>query len=120
KRGTRMLSSSKKRALMVLASAATVGLALAGCQAGGGDNGGGGDGAILVGTTDKVVTLDPAGSYDNGSFSVQNQVFGFLLNSPLGTPDVEPDLAESAEFISPNEYQVVLKPGLKFANGNDL
>ncbi len=113
--------TNNKRLIGVLAGSAAFALVLAGCQTGGGDNGGGaGDGAILVGTTDKVVTLDPAGSYDNGSFSVQNQVFGFLLNSPLGSPDVEPDLAESVEFISPTEYQVTLKPGLKFANGNDL
>jgi peptide/nickel transport system substrate-binding protein len=113
--------TNNKRLIGVLAGSAAFALVLAGCQTGGGDDGGGGgDGAILVGTTDKVVTLDPAGSYDNGSFSVQNQVFGFLLNSPLGSPDVEPDLAESVEFISPTEYQVTLKPGLKFANGNDL
>lgn len=105
----------------MLAGAAGFALVLAGCQGGGGGGGGDtGDGAILIGTTDKVVTLDPAGSYDNGSFSVQNQVFGFLMNSPLGSPDVEPDLAESAEFTSPSEYTVKLKPGLKFANGNDL
>jgi peptide/nickel transport system substrate-binding protein len=118
-----MTSGTKnKRLIGVLAGSAAFALVLAGCQTGGGDDGGGGagDGAILVGTTDKVTTLDPAGSYDNGSFSVQNQVFAFLLNSPLGSPDVEPDLAESVEFISPTEYQVTLKPGLKFANGNDL
>ena len=114
--------TNKKRLIGVLAGSAAFALVLAGCQTGGSTDGGGGgdDGAILVGTTDKVVTLDPAGSYDNGSFSVQNQVFAFLLNSPLGSPDVEPDLAESVEFISPTEYQVTPKPGLKFANGNDL
>ncbi len=107
-----------KRALAVLAGSAVFALALAGCTPS--DGGGTGDGSILVGTTDKVVTLDPAGSYDNGSFSVQNQVFAYLVNSPLGTPDVEPDLAVSAEFTAPNDYTVTLKPGLKFANGNDL
>jgi peptide/nickel transport system substrate-binding protein len=112
-------STQRKRLLGVLAGTAAISLALVGC-AGGGDSGGDGDNTILVGTTDKVVTLDPAGSYDNGSFSVQNQVFGFLLNSPLGSPDVEPDLAVSAEFTAPNDYTVTLKPDLKFANGNDL
>jgi peptide/nickel transport system substrate-binding protein len=114
-------ASNKKRVLGVLAGSAVFALALAGCapsDGGGGDTSG--DGAILVGTTDKVTTLDPAGSYDNGSFSVQNQVFAFLLNSPLGSPDVEPDLAVSAEFTGPNDYTVTLKPDLKFANGNDL
>src|SRR5690606_22445278 len=68
----------------------------------------------------KVTFLDPAGSYDNGSFAVMNQVFPFLLNSPQGTADVEPDIAESAEFNEDGDYVVTLKSGLKFANGNDL
>ena len=53
---------------------------------------------LTVGTTDKVTSLDPAGSYDNGSFAVMNQIYPFLLNSPYGTADVKPDIAESAEF----------------------
>ncbi len=112
-------STQRKRLLGVLAGSAAFAIALAGCAAGG-NTGDTGDGAILVGTTDKVVTLDPAGSYDNGSFAVQNQIYAFLLNSPLGSPDPEPDLAESAEFTGPNDYTVTLKPDLKFANGNDL
>ncbi|EAR25396.1 ABC transporter, solute-binding protein [marine actinobacterium PHSC20C1] len=116
-----MTSASKnsKRVLAVVAGSAAFALALTGCQAGG-DSGGGGSESLIVGTTDKVTFLDPAGSYDNGSFAVMNQVFPFLLNSPLGTSDVEPDIAESAEYTSEDEYTVVLKSGLKFANGNDL
>jgi peptide/nickel transport system substrate-binding protein len=103
----------------VAAGLSVAALALAGCSAGtsGTDTSGG---AITIGTTDKVTTLDPAGSYDNGSFAVMNQVFPFLMNTPYGSPDVEPDIAESAEFTSPTEYTVKLKPGLKWANGNDL
>lgn len=117
-----MTSATKnsKRAIGVLAGTAAFALAIAGCAATNDGGGDASDGTILVGTTDKVTTLDPAGSYDNGSFAVQNQVFPFLLNSPLGSPDVEPDIAVSAEFTAPTEYTVVLKPDLKFANGNDL
>lgn len=98
-------------------------LVLAGCASGGGDNGGGGDatgGDIIVGTTDKVTTLDPAGSYDNGSLAVQTQVFPYLVNTDYNSTEVVPDLAESAEFTAPNEYTVTLPAGLKWANGNDL
>jgi len=96
-------------------------LTLAGCSAGGTDDGASSGGeAITIGTTDKITSLDPAGSYDNGSFAVQNQVFPFLLNTPYGSPDVEPDIATAAEFTSPTEYTVTLKPGLKWANGNAL
>ena len=78
--------------------------------------------AITIGTTDKVTSIDPAGSYDNGSFFVMNQVYGFLLNTAPGATDMtpKPDLAESAEFTDPTTYTVKLKSGLKFANGHDL
>lgn len=117
--------SRHSRRLAVTAGLAVTALALAACS-GGGDEGNeddgssGGGGSLIIGTTDKITTLDPAGSYDNGSFAVMNQVFPFLLNTPLGSPDVEPDIAVSAEFTAPTEYTVKLKPGLKFANGNDL
>jgi peptide/nickel transport system substrate-binding protein len=75
---------------------------------------------LSIGTTDKVTSLDPAGSYDNGSFAVQNQVFPFLMNTPVGSPDVAPDIATKAEFTSPTTYEVTLKDGLEFANGNEL
>jgi peptide/nickel transport system substrate-binding protein len=116
-----MISVSKKARvrLGLVAVTAATGLVLAGCAGGGGgetpeDN------TILVGTTDKVTTLDPAGSYDNGSLSLQVNVFPYLVNTAYNSTDVEPDLAESAEFTAPNEYTVKLPAGLKWANGNDL
>ncbi|MFV2144160.1 ABC transporter substrate-binding protein [Isoptericola sp. G70] len=113
-----------RRGLSAVAGAASVAVLLAACSGGGdgesGDEGGDAGGALTVGTTDKVTTIDPAGSYDNGSFAVMNQVYPFLMNTPYGSPDVEPDIAESAEFTEPTEYTVTLKPGLKWANGNDL
>ncbi|WP_285116823.1 ABC transporter substrate-binding protein [Leifsonia sp. fls2-241-R2A-40a] len=108
-----------RRLLAVSAAFAAAALVLAGCS-GSNNNSGGGGGAITVGTTDKITSIDPAGSYDNGSFAVMNQVYPFLLNTPYGSPDVKPDIAESADFTSPTEYTVKLKPGLKFANGHDL
>ncbi|PQZ95907.1 peptide ABC transporter substrate-binding protein [Arthrobacter sp. MYb227] len=75
---------------------------------------------ITVGTTDKVTSLDPAGSYDNGSFMVMNQIYPFLLNSKPGSAEPENDMAESAEFTTPTDYTVKLKAGLKWANGTDL
>ena len=116
-----MISVSKKThvRLGLIAVTAVTGLVLAGCAGGGGgetpeDN------TILVGTTDKVTTLDPAGSYDNGSLALQVNVFPYLVNTAYNSTDVEPDLAESAEFTAPNEYTVKLPAGLKWANGNAL
>jgi peptide/nickel transport system substrate-binding protein len=117
-----MTSASRtgRRIAAATAGVAIAALTLSGCAGGSSSNSSGGAKSLTIGTTDKVTTLDPAGSYDNGSFNVQNQVFPFLMNTPSNSPDVEPDIAESAEFTAPTEYTVKLKEGLKFANGNEL
>ncbi|ANP72611.1 ABC transporter substrate-binding protein [Cryobacterium arcticum] len=107
------------RAIGVTAGLAAAALVLAGCSSSPAEDSGS-SAPLTIGTTDKVTTLDPAGSYDNGSFAVQNQVFPFLMNTPYGSPDVQPDIAVSAEFTAPTEYTVTLKPDLVWANGNDL
>ncbi|MCU1480841.1 MAG: peptide transporter substrate-binding protein [Subtercola sp.] len=111
-----------KRLIGVTAALAASAFVLAGCSGGGNSSSTGGASAssITVGTTDKITTIDPAGSYDNGSFAVENQVYPFLMNTPYGSPDVKPDIAVSGTFTSPTEYTVKLKSGLKFANGDDL
>ncbi|WP_130176820.1 ABC transporter substrate-binding protein [Cryobacterium sp. SO1] len=106
------------RAVGVAAGLAAAALVLAGCSGTPAEDAG--SAPLTIGTTDKVTTLDPAGSYDNGSFAVQNQVFPFLMNTPYGSPDVEPDIAESAEFTAQTQYTVTLKPDLVWANGNEL
>jgi peptide/nickel transport system substrate-binding protein len=113
---------SRGHLLTAAAGMTAMTLVLTACGGGSGDNKASGEsgGSLTIGTTDKITSLDPAGSYDNGSFAVMNQVLPFLLNTPYGSPDVKPDIAESAEFTSPKEYTVKLKPGLKWANGHDL
>ncbi len=115
----------RRRLLAATAGIAVAAFTLAACGGGSSNNptaaaSGSAGGAIIIGTTDKITTIDPAGSYDNGSFAVMNQVFPFLMNTPYGSPDVQPDIATSAEFTKPTDYTVKLKPGLKFANGHDL
>jgi peptide/nickel transport system substrate-binding protein len=106
-----------RRGASVLAASAVVGLALAGCGAGkSGDSGK----ALVVGTTDKVVAIDPAGSYDQGSLNVQTQVYQYLLQFPESTTTLTPDAAEKCDFSAPKAYTCTIKDGLKFANGNPL
>lgn len=115
--------STRGRAGLAIGALGVSALLLAGCAGGGTQNNGddaSSDEPIIVGTTDKVTTLDPAGSYDNGSLAVQTQVFPYLVNTDYNSTEVVPDLAESAEFTSPTEYTVKLPAGLKWANGNDL
>ena len=114
-------SMNRGRVIALAAGLSAAALALAGCTAGGGGStDAAGGGTLTVGTTEQVTSLDPAGAYDNGSFTVMNQIYPFLMNTPYGSPDVQPDIAEKAEFTTPTAYTVTLKPGLKWANGNDL
>jgi peptide/nickel transport system substrate-binding protein len=119
----RFVSTGGRRVLAAAAGVAMTALALTACGGSSDNGGGGGSGSsdsLIIGTTDKITTLDPAGSYDNGSFAVMNQVYPFLMNTAPGSPDVVPDIAASASFTAPTDFTVTLKPGLKFANGHDL
>jgi peptide/nickel transport system substrate-binding protein len=118
------VSRSGRRALVATAGITAAALALAACGGSSDDSGSGGSSgsgsSLTIGTSDKITTLDPAGAYDNGSFTVMNQVYPFLMNTTPGNPDVEPDIAESAEFTSPTDFTVKLKSGLTFVNGHEL
>ncbi|NEG70068.1 ABC transporter substrate-binding protein [Bifidobacterium choloepi] len=77
---------------------------------------------VLVGTTDKITSLDPAGSYDNGSYAVQIQVFPFLYAQDYNTSELSPDLAADDGTWSADgtEFTVKIKPDQKWANGHVL
>ena len=121
-----MIKRRSRRSRVFFAATAGVAaavLSLTACGGGSSSNGaaaGGGGSTLTIGTTDKITALDPAGSYDNGSFAVMVQVYPFLMNTPYGSPEVQPDIAASASFTTPTQYTVKLKPGLKWANGHDL
>ncbi|MFI5429676.1 hypothetical protein [Aeromicrobium sp. UC242_57] len=75
-----------RRGTRFVAVTVTAVLALSACgQSKDKDNDSANGGALVVGTTDKVVSIDPAGSYDNGSLNVQTQVYQYLLNFPEGS-----------------------------------
>ena len=75
---------------------------------------------IIVGTSDKLTTLDPAGSYDHGSLSMEIQVYSFLYSFVPGNNAPQPDAASSCEFTQPTVFTCKLRDGLKFANGHAL
>src|SRR4051812_36660755 len=74
----------------------------------------------IVGTTDPVVSLDPAGAYDLGSQQLIGNMYQNLLAIPAGGNKPEPDAAESCEFSDPKTYVCKLKPDLKFSSGDPL
>ncbi|MDX3229681.1 ABC transporter substrate-binding protein [Streptomyces sp. ME19-01-6] len=100
---------------------------LAAC--GGTDGAGSDDGAIVVGSTDRIeaskvatAPLDPAQAYDFGSWSVLHSTFQTLMRLPRSGTDPIPDAAEQCGFQDrqSEQYRCKLREGLKFSNGHDL
>ncbi|WEV68924.1 ABC transporter substrate-binding protein [Bifidobacterium sp. ESL0775] len=78
--------------------------------------------AITVGTTDKVINLDPAAAYDTGSYNVHIQIYPFLFAPNYNSNELSPDIAADDGTWSADgtQFTVKIKPGLKFANGHTL
>lgn len=114
-----------RRALAVLAALGAATAGLAACGGDDDDGGGGGDVGTtgsewILGTTESVLALDPAGSYDLGSSTMQYSMYQQLLTVPPGTTTPEGDAAESCEYLDPSTFQCTLREGLVFSNGNEL
>src|SRR3954471_18592242 len=75
---------------------------------------------VILGTTDKVVSLDPAGAYDLGSQQLIGNIYQNLLSIPAGGNKPEPDAAESCDWSDPKTYVCKLKPDQKFSSGDPL
>ncbi|WP_282204158.1 ABC transporter substrate-binding protein [Kitasatospora fiedleri] len=115
--------ASRRRATAALALSAAVLVSATACtsaKAGGSASGGGAASVLTIGTTDQIVSLDPAGSWDAGSGTIADEVYSPLLSAKNGTSDVSPNLATDVKLTAPTQYTATLKPGLKFANGHDL
>lgn len=121
------------RKALSLAGAATLMLSIAAC---GGDDGGSSGNANpdntnapsdagtsqpwILGTTDPIVSIDPAGAYDIGSWNLQYSIYEQLLVIPAGGDAPEPDAAESCDYTDPQTVTCTLREGNTFSNGNEL
>ncbi|NMO52466.1 ABC transporter substrate-binding protein [Actinoplanes sp. TBRC 11911] len=111
------------RLIKALGAGLAVVLVAAGC---GGDGGGGdekessGLTGVVLGTTDKPTSTDPAGAYDLPSWTIIYNVYQNLLKIP--TTSVKPvgDAAEKCDFTDPTTYVCTLRDGLTFSNGDPL
>ncbi|OIV38422.1 ABC transporter substrate-binding protein [Mangrovactinospora gilvigrisea] len=117
---------SRSRTITALAAAGTA-LAMASISACGSSSGGGsgsgssgGKGGVVLGTTDSVTALDPAGAYDHGSWEIILNVYQTLLTIPAGQTKPVPDAAKSCAFTNPSTYSCTLKSAQKFSNGDAL
>jgi peptide/nickel transport system substrate-binding protein len=74
---------------------------------------------VVLGTTDTIVSADPAGSYDLPSWTLQYNVFQTLLQVPPGTSDIAPSAAK-CDFHGKTTYVCTLVPGQAFSNGDPV
>jgi peptide/nickel transport system substrate-binding protein len=112
-------SSSKSSSAGTSPSAATSTSAGASASSTAGGTGGGHGKQIVLGTTDKVISLDPAGAYDEGSWTLQWNIYQALMKIKPGTSTIVPDAA-NCSFTNPTTYTCTLNPGLTFSNGDPL
>lgn len=114
-----------------LAGVAALGLVLSACggssgkgsddaSSAGTGSGGGKKTGIVLGTTDAITTLDPAGAYDLPSWTLIYNVYQNLLKIKEGTSTPVPDAATKCDFSAATTYVCTLKPGLKFSDGTPL
>ena len=101
-------------------------LAACGGDSDDGDDGGGGADAAYGctrgswGPPTRVTALDPAGSYDLGSSTLEYNLYQTLVTVPAKSTEIVGDAAESCDYDDPQTLTCTLKEGLKFSNGDDL
>ena len=116
------MNTLRKTAAGLIAGVLVVALAACG-GTDSGDNGGSG-GATgepwTLGTTESVTAMDPAGSYDFGSWNMQFNIFQQLMVIPAGGDTPVGDAATSCDYDDPTTVTCTLNPDLTFSNGDPL
>jgi peptide/nickel transport system substrate-binding protein len=74
----------------------------------------------ILGTTDSVTALDPAGSYDLGSSTLEYNLYQTLVTVPPNSTKIVGDAAKSCTYNEPKTLTCTLNPGEKFSNGDPL
>src|SRR6185312_2169612 len=112
------------RKLGALVGAGALLASLAACGGDEGNSGGSGSGATgepwILGTTESITAMDPAGSYDMGSWNMQYNIFQQLVTIPPNGTEPQGDAAQSCSYDDPSTITCKLRSGLKFSNGDEL
>jgi peptide/nickel transport system substrate-binding protein len=108
--------------LVAVVGSGALAVALAAC--GSSNSSGGNSGATgspwILGTTDSVTALDPAGSYDLGSSTLEYNLYQTLVTVPPNSTQIVGDAAKSCTYDDPKTLTCKLNPGEKFSNGDAL
>ncbi len=77
---------------------------------------------IIIGTTDKLASLDAADAYATHDWEILRNISDGLVYMKPGTTDLAPDLATDMGKISPDglTYTYTLRDGIKFGDGTPL
>lgn len=77
---------------------------------------------IIIGTTDKIASLDPADAYATRDWELIKNVSEGLVKWKPGTTDLEPGVATDLGTISSDglTYTFTLKDGIKYGDGTVL
>jgi peptide/nickel transport system substrate-binding protein len=75
---------------------------------------------LIDGSTDSITNLDPAGTYDYGTFTLDYQVFQHLMNYSNG-PKLEPELATKCFPVGGlKTWRCNLRKGVTFHDGSSF
>ncbi|QGN32709.1 hypothetical protein GJV80_07705 [Microlunatus sp. Gsoil 973] len=76
---------------------------------------------FTVMTTDRIRTADPAAVADTGSTMLTQNVFQRLMTIDPTQPQwLKPDAAQDCSYPTRTVYECVLRPDLKFSNGDPM
>jgi peptide/nickel transport system substrate-binding protein len=74
--------------------------------------------AIVYGTAEKVIDMDPANAYDFHTWEIFYNIYQGLLRYPPGKTNLVPGLAKSYSISADGkEYTFKLREGVKFSDG---
>src|SRR5262245_33441292 len=77
-------------------------------------------GTLIDGTTDSITNLDPAGTYDFGTYTLDANVFEHLMDFKNGAK-LEPSLATRCFSVGTlKTWRCNLRRGVKFHDGSDF
>lgn len=74
---------------------------------------------VILGTTDKIVSADPAGAYDLPSWTLIYNIYQTLLQVSPGTTNIVPEAASCA-WQGTTTYVCTMRSGQAFSNGDPL
>ena len=74
---------------------------------------------VILGTTDRIVSADPAGSYDLPSWTIIYNVYQTLVKYVPDTTTIVPDAA-TCSWHGATTYVCIVKPGQYFSNGDPV